>query len=75
MLEIVATMKAGGLDLEFEEVSAAQYREGVSKMGAPEWFVEDMSQLMHFIQEYGLFGGKEKEKGVDEWKAVSRFSF
>ncbi len=71
MLEIVETMKASGLDLDFEEVSAAQYREGVSKMGVPGWFVEDMSQLMQFIQEYGLFGEKEKEKGAEEWKTVS----
>lgn len=62
--EIVKMLKdVGGLDVVAEQIDDQEYRKQVAEMGAPEFFVDDMSDTMKFMQTYGFFSEKQAAEG------------
>ena len=64
LIDIVKALKeVGGLDVVAEEIDDATYRKNLAAAGAPDFFIEDMSDNMKFMQTYGYFSEKQAEEG------------
>jgi hypothetical protein len=71
-VEIVKVLKeVGGLDVVVEQIDDAEYRKQMAAKGAPDFFIDDMSDNMKFMQAYGFFSEKQSEEG----REVSLFCF
>jgi hypothetical protein len=69
-VEIVRVLKeAGGLDVVVEQIDDAEYRRQMAAKGAPDFFIDDMSDNMKFMQTYGFFSEKQSGEG----REVSEF--
>lgn len=62
--DIVRIMRdVGGLDVVSEEITHGEYRKSLAMRGVPDFFIDDMSDNMRYIQTYGFFNGKSLDGG------------
>ncbi|KAL2839353.1 nmrA family transcriptional regulator [Aspergillus pseudoustus] len=59
--EILATLKKFGIEASFKALDHATFKAGLASKGAPEFFQEDLVQVIQFGVEYGFF-----ETGIEE---------
>jgi hypothetical protein len=57
--DIVRIMRdVGGLDVMSEEITDEEYRKSLVMRGVPDFFINDMSDNMRYIQTHRFFSGK-----------------
>jgi hypothetical protein len=54
--ETIKVMNEGGMDFAFEQYSMEQYQKALAEKGLPDLFIEDMTENMSFVEEFGFFG-------------------
>jgi hypothetical protein len=75
LIDIVKALKeVGGLDVVAEEIDDATYRKNLAAAGAPDFFIEDMSDNMKFMQTYGYFSEKQAEEGREVSHSILEFA-
>jgi hypothetical protein len=73
-VEIVKLLKeVGGLDVVVEQIDDQEYRKQLAAMGAPQFFVDDMSDNMRFMQTYGFFSEEQAAEGREVSLSKSQF--
>ncbi len=65
--EIVNALKGAGLRVTLQILDKAAYKAGLASQGIPEFFQEDLLQVMQFAEEYGIYGA---EDGIEEAQKV-----
>ncbi|KAL4779774.1 nmrA family transcriptional regulator [Aspergillus varians] len=60
--EIVETIKANGVDVTFQALDMQTFKSGLAAHGMPEFYQEDLWQVIQFAVEYGFYGGKGFEE-------------
>ncbi|KAL4861882.1 hypothetical protein BDV12DRAFT_179698 [Aspergillus spectabilis] len=61
--QFVETIKAHGVKVTFQALEKDDFKAGMAAYGLPEFFQEDVAQVLQFGAEYGLFAGG---RGVEE---------
>ena len=51
--ETIKVMNEGGMDIAFEQYSIEQYQKALAEKGLPDFFIEDMTENMSFVEELG----------------------
>ncbi|PWY82132.1 nmrA family transcriptional regulator [Aspergillus heteromorphus CBS 117.55] len=62
--EIIDAAKNLGVEISFKTLDRDIYKAGLAEQALPEFFQEDMTQMVQFLSEYGFFGGA----GIEEAK-------
>jgi hypothetical protein len=57
----------GGVDVTFEQIPEEHFRVGMKAVGLPEFFVEDLLEMIKYVDEFGYYG----EPGIEEGRKVS----
>jgi hypothetical protein len=62
--DVVRIMRdVGGLDVVAEQITDEEYRKQLAMRGVPDFFIDDMSANMRYMQTYGFFSGKTLDEG------------
>ncbi|PYH88976.1 nmrA family transcriptional regulator [Aspergillus ellipticus CBS 707.79] len=64
--EIVGVAKKFGVEIVFQAVDKDTYKAGLASKGMPDFFQEDLAQMIQFLAEYGFYGGG----GIDDAKKL-----
>ncbi|KAL4923169.1 NmrA/HSCARG family protein [Aspergillus undulatus] len=60
--EFLEIVKKNGVDVSFQALDKKTFKTGLAAQGLPEFFQEDVAQVIQFAAEYGFWGGKGFEE-------------
>ncbi|KAL4800853.1 hscarg dehydrogenase [Aspergillus venezuelensis] len=60
--EFIDTAKRLGVNVSLQAIDKETFKAGMAKQGAPEFFQEDVAQVIQYAAEFGFWGGKGFEE-------------